>query len=160
MDRVNRIINNSKYINCYKQNEDCEKDRIYCKHNMTHFLDVARLAWIINLEENLNISKEIVYATALLHDIGKFKQYLNKIPHEIASAKIANDILKECGFQESEIDMILSAIETHRDANVMHNKNLNGILYRADKMSRSCFACSVNASCNWSLEKKNLELKY
>lgn len=161
MDRVNRIINNSKYINCYKLIEDCEKDRVFCKHNMTHFLDVARLAWIINLEENLCITKEIVYAAALLHDIGKYKQYLDKIPHEIASAQIAKEILMECGFHESEeIEMIISAIETHRDVNVINIKNLNGVLYRADKMSRSCFVCNVNATCNWSLEKKNLELKY
>ena len=38
---------------------------------MRHFLDVARLAWIAGLEQGLGLDKEIVYAAALLHDIGK-----------------------------------------------------------------------------------------
>ena len=39
-------------------------------------------------------------------------------------------------------------------------KNLNGLLYRADKMSRACFCCQVEPICNWKDEKKNLKLKY
>lgn len=160
MERVNRIINNSIYKNSYKLIEDCERTRVFCRHDMTHFLDVARLAWIINLEEHLGIEREIVYATAMLHDIGRHEQYLNKIPHEIASARIARDILNDCNFNEAEKEMILSAIETHRDSDIEHNKNLNGIIYRADKMSRSCFACDANDSCNWNPQKKNLKIYY
>lgn len=47
-----------------------KKDRIFCGHDMGHLLDVARLAWIFNLEANQEISKERIYAAALLHDIG------------------------------------------------------------------------------------------
>ena len=42
---------------------------------MGHLLDVARLAWIFNLEANQEISKERIYAAALLHDIGRHIQY-------------------------------------------------------------------------------------
>lgn len=160
MERVNKIINNNIYKNTYKLIEDYEKTRIFCKHDMAHFLDVARLSWIFNLEENLGISREIIYVTAILHDIGKHEQYLNKIPHEIAGIRIARGILNDCGFDASENEIILSAIKTHRDEKSMNCEDLNRILYRADKMSRSCFTCDANASCNWNIEKMNLEIKY
>jgi len=160
MKRVNRIINSSIFINSYKLIEEYEKVRIFCRHDMAHFLDVARLAWIFNLEENLGISREIIYATAILHDIGKHEQYLSNIPHETASIKTARSILKDCDFDESESALILSAIKTHRDEKQMNCKNLNGILYRADKMSRSCFTCDAKSSCNWDLKKMNMVIKY
>ena len=160
MERVNRIIKNSTFKRSYKLIEDYEKTRIYCKHDMAHLLDVARLAWIFNLEENLGISREIIYATAILHDIGKNEQYLNKTAHEIAGSQIARSILCDCGFDEAESEMILSAIETHRDEKQLNHKNLNRIIYQADKMSRSCFTCDAKASCNWDPGKMNLEVKY
>ena len=160
MERVNRIINNHIYINSYKLIQDYEKTRIFCKHDMAHFFDVARLTWIINLEEKLGISREIIYAAAILHDIGKHEQYLSNIPHETASALISRGVLIDCGFDESEREMILSAIETHRDEKLMNFKDLNRILYRADKMSRTCFTCNAKASCNWNIEKMNIGIKY
>jgi len=160
MERVNKIINNSIYKNTYKLIEDYEKTRIFCKHDMAHFLDVARLAWIFNLEENLGISREIIYVTAILHDIGKYEQYINKIPHEIAGIRIARSILNEYEFNETENEIILSAIKTHRDEERMNCENLNRILYRADKMSRSCFTCDAKTSCNWNIKKMNLIIKY
>ena len=160
MVRVNKIFNNNIYRNSYQLIKDYEKTRIFCKHDMAHFLDVARIAWIFNLEENLGISREIIYATAILHDIGKHEQYVNKIPHEIAGIHIARIILNDCGFDESENEIILSAIRTHRDEERMTCENLNRILYRADKMSRSCFTCDAKSSCNWSYEKMNLGINY
>lgn len=160
MERVNNIINNSIYKSSYKLIEDYEKPRIYCRHDMSHFLDVARLSWIFNLEDQLGLSKEIVYAAAMLHDIGKYEQYTKKIPHEIASAQIAKDILQDCGFDESESHMIQSAIESHRDFTIIDSQNLSGVLYRADKMSRNCFLCEANSSCNWDLDKRNMKITY
>jgi len=160
MERVNKIVNNSIYKRSYKLIEDYEESRIFCKHDMAHFLDVARLAWIFNLEESLGISREIIYATAILHDIGKPEQYLSNIPHETAGIKTASILLKNSGFNESESEIILSAIKTHRDEKQINCKTLNGILYRADKMSRSCFTCDAKSSCNWDLKKMNLEIKY
>ena len=36
---------------------------------------------------------------------------------------------------------------------------LRRVLYRADKASRTCFACPAEKACDWSAEKKNMELK-
>ena len=82
------------YIIC-KRNKSFEKGKKICKHNLKHFLEVARIAQIINLEEKLGFEKELIYATAILHDIGKSFQYENGIPHEIASAEIATEFLRK-----------------------------------------------------------------
>ena len=75
MDRVNRILHNPKYRECVEKNRKYEEERIFCRHDMSHFLDVARLSWIENLEKGLGIEKELIYAAALLHDCGRFRQY-------------------------------------------------------------------------------------
>ena len=75
-----------------------KKDRIFCRHTPEHFLDVARLMYIYSLENKLNLSREIIYATALLHDIGRAQQYLSGISHDIAGAEIAGKILDRSAF--------------------------------------------------------------
>lgn len=160
MERIDRILENKKYQNYLRLNRQEEKERIFCRHDMGHFLDVARIGWILVLEEHLPIEKEIVYAAALLHDIGRYLQYREGQPHEKASAKLAPEILKECGFNESETDIIIEAIEKHRDKNAQEEENLNGILYRADKASRPCFACDVENLCDWKQGKKNKKIRY
>ena len=64
MDRVNRILHNPKYRECVEKNRKYEEERIFCRHDMSHFLDVARLSWIENLEKGLGIEKELIYAAA------------------------------------------------------------------------------------------------
>lgn len=159
MDRVNQILNDRQYQTFLKEIAICEKDRIFCRHNMAHFLDVARLAWIFNLEEHMGLERERIYAAALLHDIGRHLQYLEDIPHEIASAQLAAPILERCGFHETEKAEILKAILDHRTKEVQKERSLSGVLYRADKMSRSCFGCHAELQCDWSAEKKNMTLR-
>lgn len=158
-DRYNRILYNEKYKKYVEKNEEWERNRKFCRHDIRHFLDVARIAYIINLELNLRLSKDIIYAAALLHDIGRWKQYKEGIPHEKASAELAEQILIDCGYESSEINSILSAIENHRKDSIREN-SLEGLLYRSDKLSRSCYSCKVLEECNWSMEKKNLAIRY
>ena len=42
------------------------------------FWNVARLMYIYALEEHLELPKELIYAAALLHDIGRAQQYQYK----------------------------------------------------------------------------------
>lgn len=158
MDRVNLIYQHPTFIECCSKIEKLEKNRIFCRHNKEHFLDVARLATIMNLEENYGIEKSILYAAALLHDIGRHLQYEKEIPHEQASAQIAPDILVECGYSKDEIERIVEAIFFHRNRDIKDEKNLKGLLYRADKASRSCFWCKAEGECNWTSDKKNTRL--
>lgn len=159
MERVNQIIKNERYQECLEEIRQCEKDRIFCRHDMGHFLDVARLAQLINLEEHMGVTKERIYAAALLHDIGRHLQYRQGISHEIASGQIAPDIMRSCGFSEEEMSEITEAIISHRDVKVKERKDLVGLIYRADKLSRSCFGCASESLCDWKKEKKNLKLK-
>lgn len=158
MERANRILKNIKFNECLKKINECEKERIFCKHGLGHLLDVARIAYIINLEEGYQIDREIVYATALLHDCGKYLEYEVGIPHNISSAEISEKILEDSDFKDEEIGLILSAIRSHRNPKLRDEKTLNGLIYRADKMSRTCFECEARGECNWSEDKMNHQL--
>jgi uncharacterized protein len=158
-DRINAILYNHKFISYLNKNKKCEKDRIFCHHDLSHFLDVARIAYILNLENNLNYSKDTIYAAALLHDIGRWKQYEEGIPHDAASAELAVDILEECGYSKQEINEIVEAISQHRKVNE-DKSSLSYIIYFSDKASRNCFNCKAAKECNWSSEKKNNIIKY
>lgn len=160
MDRIDKILNHPLFIENLEKNKAAEADRRFCRHDMVHFLDVARIGMILNLEEQLGIGREMIYGAALLHDIGKHRQYQEGISHEQASAKIAPKILRECGFDEKETETIVEAILSHRNQDVTVEKNLKGLLYRADKASRPCFACEAEADCNWKGSKKNLKILY
>lgn len=160
MERIDKILNHDLFIECIRRNEEAEQDRIFCRHDMGHFLDVARIAMILNLKENLQIEEELIYAAALLHDIGRHLQYEKGIPHEEASAALAPQILADCGFDNKETSVILKAVSSHRTKEMAEEASLNGILYRADKASRACFSCKAEADCNWKQDKKNLTIKW
>ncbi len=158
MERVQRIWELGAYQKYLKKNEKAEKKRKFCRHNAAHFLDVARIAMILNEKEQYGVSEEWIYAAALLHDIGRWKQYEDGTPHEEASVALAPGILAECGFNEAECAVIGEAISQHRNAAVKERKDLAGLLYRADKLSRACFACAAEKECDWKDEKKNRSL--
>lgn len=158
MERVNRILTSSLYQEYLKKNDLAEASRRFCHHNMGHFLDVARIASILNEKEDYGQEQEIIYAAALLHDIGRWRQYEDGTPHEKASADLSPAILKESGFDDEESSRILAAIVSHRNAAVKEEKSLSGLLYRADKYSRPCYVCEMEKHCDWKKEKKNLKL--
>lgn len=160
MERRNRILNHDLFKQCIGKIEAAERERKFCRHNRAHFLDVARLAMILREKDRIEAEEDWVYAAALLHDIGRYVQYEDGTPHELASAQIASAILRECGFDHKETAVIVEAIRMHRNKEAAEQKNLNGLLYRADKMSRSCFACAAEKDCDWKQEKKNLLLQY
>ena len=160
MNRIDKILNHDLFICNLEANEEAEQDRVFCHHDMGHFLDVARIARIINVEERFGIEIEMIYAAALLHDLGKHLQYSKGIPHEQSGAEIAPLILGDCGFNKKETDAIVAAIASHRRMSVRDEKSLRGLLYRADKASRSCFSCKASGECNWKDGRKNTEILY
>ena len=104
----------------------------------------------------------MIYAAAVLHDIGKVLQYEEGIPHEITGEKIAAEILDglagENAFSETEKAMILTAIRGHRKLRD-EPEVLERLLYESDKASRMCFACPAEPQCDWNEEKKNKEIR-
>lgn len=158
MERVNRILAHPAYREAVRKNKEAEQERRYCHHDMAHFLDVARIAMLLAAKEELPVSEESVYAAALVHDMGRYRQYEDGTPHEQASAELAEEILLQSGFDNKETHVIIDAVRNHRNAGTEKEKSLRGLLYRADKLSRACFACPVQEECDWSAEKKNLKL--
>lgn len=159
MSRIDAIIRHPVFIGHMEKNEAAEQGRIFCRHDMGHLLDVARIAMLLNLEEGLGLTKELLYGAALLHDIGRHEQYESGTPHEEAGAQIAPAILADCGYDEKETRVITEAIRMHRNKAIAECADLKGVLYRADKLSRPCFCCKAESACNWKEEKKNKHLR-
>ncbi|MPW25079.1 HD domain-containing protein [Alkalibaculum sp. M08DMB] len=147
MDRFNKILLHHNFKEYLRRIATLEETRVFCKHEMTHFLDVARICYILNLENKANLDKEIIYACSILHDIGRWKEYQEGIDHAIASKGLALDILKDCGFDQREIKLICDAIGHHRTES-NHPSNLSEFIYRADKLSRPCNSCNSIDKCN------------
>jgi len=157
LKRVNDILNNRVYREYLHRLEIYEESREFCRHNMEHFLAMARIAYILVLEEGLGYSKELIYSIGLLHDIGRVLEYEKGIPHHEGSIIISKEILNEIDFSNHEKEIILKAIENHR---VQSEDRLSDIIYRSDKLSRNCIQCKAIKDCYWSDEKKNLLIKY
>ena len=102
-NRISLIWRHPLYQKHCKKIQELEKDRIFCRHTPEHFLDVARLMYIYSLENKLDLSREIIYATALLHDIGRAQQYLSGISHDIAGTEIAGKILTDLHFTHRRV---------------------------------------------------------
>lgn len=158
MNKINEIISNEKYRAFLWEIEELEKEREFCRHNLNHFLDVARIAYIMCLEKGMSYSKEVIYAIALLHDIGRGEEYKKNIPHDEASVKIACEILEETSYTSEEKELILKGIDSHR--NKYSEDEFFNIIYKSDKISRNCFNCKAEKKCYWNKEKKNLIIKY
>ncbi len=158
MKRIDKILSNEQFREYLKKTAEYEKDRIYCPHNIEHALDTARIAYIKSLETGAKVSKEIIYAAALIHDIGRCRQYEDGTPHEIASVMLGRGILQRCGFDAAEIDEILTAVSEHRAAG--KRSELGELLSFADDVSRMCMLCGARATCKWKKEDMNMEVTY
>jgi len=149
--RILKIFENDEFFLALDSIKDLEKSREFCKHNLEHCLQVARLAL---KESNGKINVEIIIVTALLHDLGRAKEWLlnynallTNESHNILSAKYSEKILLDCGFSIDETNLIYIAIENHNNDKVALETGLNGIIYRADKTSRDCENCKTKNKC-------------
>lgn len=170
MERIGRMMEDVVFRQELADIAELERDRIFCGHGLEHLLDVARLSYIFNLEEQAGLDQECIYAAALLHDIGRGREYREGIPHHLAGVQLAEEILKRCGFEDQEQQEILTAIREHRNSNTGSHTDqteqakrtllLMEFLRRADKLSRNCFSCKAAAECNWPEEKRNHRIRY
>jgi uncharacterized protein len=158
MERVQAVLVHPDFETYLKFNEEQEVHREFCRHHLQHALDVARIYYILYLEEGrdgalpefrglcMGQAKEIIYAAALLHDIGRWRQYLDQsLDHGLEGALLAKPILQDAGFKSGEIDIALEAIRSHRNP---HAQGAGKLLYRADKLSRNCQKCAARAKCS------------
>ncbi len=156
MDRCNKIIENRDYQLYLVKNDQQERERVFCGHHFEHLLTVARLTYLLLLEEGQPfISREIAYAAGLLHDIGRWQEYQTGADHAEASSELAGPILEKAGFQLPERLLIQKAIARHRnkDNDSRHRSPLGRALAKADQYSRLCFNCNERDAC-YKFEKQ------
>lgn len=88
MERIDAIVRDPLFQECLAKTAEIEKEREFCKHDLQHFVDVARITYILILEsgalwsfikdndlKGTREAKEVVYAAGILHDIGRWRQY-------------------------------------------------------------------------------------
>ena len=181
MTRINTLLHHKDFTEALHRLNELEADRIYCRHGLSHLLDTARIACLLQYEQLEHYSQpaalsqdlstknnqdtpspvykietELIYAAALLHDLGRILQYEQNLPHETAGLPLAKKLLTDCGFTTSEQELILGSIQFHRNSKKDTAQNsLCTLLARADKLSRNCFACPASDTCYWSEDKKN-----
>lgn len=160
MTKIDMILADEEYRSAMAKIEYFEKDRVFCRHGLNHSLDVARIAWIYCLEEKLTIDKEVVYAAALVHDIGRSAEYETGESHDAAGVRLFAPLLCKSGFSEREQEAICAAVAGHRQSHKDSTQAdiLSELLYKADKQSRLCFMCAARDSCYWDETKKNKTL--
>lgn len=199
MPRVDAIWNHPIYQERYRALQRAERDRVFCGHGLQHFLDVARIAWTVLLERGVaashadalsdcdaadrsaaevgaevdarspKVARDVVYAAALLHDMGRADEYETGESHDIAGTRIAAEILgtveQDKRFSSSECEQILAAIAHHRTSSgyapdASGAGALGEALRYADKAARACYACPARELCNWPDGKKNLTIAW
>lgn len=158
MQNTNLILNLPMVQEKLENLRKLEDERIYCRHDLSHFFDVARICYILCLENRLPVNKDMVYTTAILHDLGREDQLTLGIDHDIASVEFAGLCLEHTDFTSEEKEQILHAIGHHRSKE--GGLSFSALFYRADKLSRDCFNCKAYDSCYWSNEKKNNQINY
>ena len=107
MERVRRLYELPRYQEELKAIARAEVSREFCGHTLEHFLDVARLMYIRSLEEGEIVNREVIYAAALLHDLGRGMQYREGIPHQEAGVLLARELLPACRFDEGRSSLPL-----------------------------------------------------
>ncbi len=96
----------------------------------------------------------MIYAAALLHDIGRYEQISLGTPHHISGARIADEIMTFCDFSKEEVIQVAEAIAGHRKESSEEDSLLAKYLYRADKQSRNCFACPQSKNVTGRIPRK------
>lgn len=197
MPRVDALVCHPRFARDLAHLEELERDRPWCRHGLSHLLDVARIMWIAVLEHGWDASaghevagvgssargtydtgtaaceggagtplftRDVIYATALLHDMGRVAQYETGEPHHTAGQRYARELLGELAgpvrFTAAETDAIAYAVGTHRSCSTgalvgPAAEALANLLRASDKAARTCWACSARATCAWPLEKRN-----
>jgi len=149
LPRINDLLDRPEFQQYLDKTADLEKERAYCRHDFEHVLGVARISYAYLLEQGENsLSKEVVYAAALLHDIGRWVEYQTGEDHAQASARLAEPVLRSCNFADGEIEVILQAIREHRGHQVEALSLLGRALALADDWARDCRNCRVREACH------------
>lgn len=154
---TNQLLSLPEYQSILSTLEKIESDRIFCRHNLSHFLDVARICKLILLENNIPASDDCIYLTSLLHDVGRISQNKN---HKKASVDIAKNLLEKINYPIHDRKIILTAIAEHGFRGKHNPVNFTEAFSLADNISRACYHCSASQECYWPESRKNHNITY
>ncbi|PKM81405.1 MAG: phosphohydrolase [Firmicutes bacterium HGW-Firmicutes-14] len=158
MTRLEAVLEDPLFKEYLLKNNKNETERKFCRHTFQHYLDVARITYILILESgnitafmeendlNRKLAKELIYTAAILHDIGRWREYETGEDHSLVGAELAEGILERAGFNEKEKSIITSGIREHRRG-VPDRSLLGKYLHRADGLSRLCTRCEARDEC-------------
>ena len=132
--------------------ERYESERVFCKHDASHFEEMGRIAVAMMKKYGVEMEEETVWLAAYLLDMGRVAQYENGTPHDKAGTVFARRMLQEIGYPENKSEEIIALIDGHRSGG---SDMPVRIFAWADKRSRACYACEQAAACKWSDERKN-----
>lgn len=89
-----------------------ERANVHPALGLKHCQRVYNLAK--ELSQNLMLDDEILYTSAILHDIGKYPTYaLPNVDHPLRSKGVALNILQKQMFSPTKLPKVLDAIESH-----------------------------------------------
>jgi len=159
LKRVEALLTDPLYLEYIQRNTSIEEEEKFCKHDLQHMIDVARITYILVLEhQDLNYylkeanlsgklaAKETIYAAGLLHDIGKWQEYRTGVDHASLGARLAHELLPRAFFNDKEVEVVCQAIYEHRHI----SKDMSFLgerLHRADNLSRACLQCEARHRC-------------
>ena len=134
IDQYTSDVNPSlkKYIkeNVFPQYEKNDKG-----HGILHILEVIRRSFTLNQNLNLELDKNMIYAIASCHDLGK---YIDSDIHEkIAAGIFIKDNNMKQFFDDEQRITIKEAIEDHRSSKKDHPRTKYGeLISSADRNTR------------------------
>lgn len=125
MNYTEKLLKHPEFKRIQEEIAVWEQERIYCRHEMSHALDVCRMAWIMYLEtyiqyenrcdrtNDLETVKDRIYVSGLLHDIGRASQYATGEHHSLAGGRIAEQILTDIGYPAKWKEETLKIVTAH-----------------------------------------------
>ena len=104
-------------------------------HGLLHILEVIRRSFALNQNLDLELDKNMIYAIASCHDLGK---YINSDIHEkIAAETFFKDENMKKFFSDEQRTIIKEAIEDHRSSKKDHPRTKYGeLISSADRNTR------------------------
>ena len=167
---IEKILSDERYIDKLNTIDNIESNRCYCKHNITHSREVARILSDLSKERELDNYDELSMIMGYLHDIGRADDYEGM--HNECSSEFARVLLEEYGLDEDSINLICYAIDNHSgrmpiddiykciQENTVEDRiedTWAKLLRIADQLSRDCYKCEVASTCRWLPEERTIE---
>lgn len=122
----------------YEKIKDIVEKELSCSaHNLDHVMRVYRLSLLLAKNEK-NVDLDVLIPAALLHDIARVKESNDSTgatDHAIIGSEVAEEILRDLGYEEDKIEEIKHCIATHRFRSGNAPKTIEAkILFDADKL--------------------------